>query len=255
MSGPTSTGRRGARAPYLVPPDIVIALSNGEISTANFMEQFALDLDCLLEARLPECESSERLMDVPLKARLTLAGKRLAGAVPPDSLHERICAEPDTLRAIGAFAVVQSVGDDPADALGRLRPFADDPHFGVREWAWIALRDRHGDAVAGLVPDLTEWALDPSPNIRRFSSEVLRGRGVWSRHLAPVRRDPVVALAVIDELRADPHRYVQLSVGNWLNDAGKDHPRWVADLCAAWLSDSPVAATRYICRRGLRNLT
>lgn len=254
MSDPPTETRRGARTPSLVPAEIVDALSDGETSTVNFMEQFALDLDRLVECRLPEVRPRQRLMDLSLKARLTQAGRLLAEVSPQQRLYERVANEPDTVRAVAAFAAVHAEDSGASAALVSLRPFADDPHFSVREWAWIALRDRHGDAVVDLVPDLARWAADPSPNIRRFGSEVLRSRGVWSRHLGPVRADPEIASPVIGELRADPHRYVQLSVGNWLNDAGKDHPRWVSDLCASWLSNQPAASTKFICRRGLRNL-
>jgi 3-methyladenine DNA glycosylase AlkC len=55
-------------------------------------------------------------------------------------------------------------------------------------------------------------------------------------------------------LKADPSRYVQNSVANWLNDAAKTQPDWVRELSARWCAESPVEATRYIARRAMRSL-
>jgi 3-methyladenine DNA glycosylase AlkC len=239
--------------PSQVPVDVVEDLSRGICSTVNFMEQFALDVDELIAARLPEVRPATSLMGLKLKDRLITAGELLAAAVPDADLHERVKGEPDTIRSIAAFGVTAR-SDCLGEALDALRPFADDSHFGVREWAWIALRHHGGDEVVTLVPELSSWALDRSPRVRRFSSEVLRSRGVWAKHLLPVKRNPSLALPVIASLRGDRDRYVQLSVGNWLNDAGKDHPVWVRELCDTWRADSAALATSAICRRGLRNL-
>ena len=135
-----------------------------------------------------------------------------------------------------------------------MRPLADDPHFGVREWAWLALRS---DIVAGPLEALAllqPWTQQPSPHLRRFACEALRPRGVWATHIALFKQQPEHVLPLLETLADDPERYVQDSVGNWLNDAGKSQPDWVRTVCTRWQSTRDSVANAYIRKRALRSL-
>jgi 3-methyladenine DNA glycosylase AlkC len=170
-------------------------------------------------------------------------------------------------------AVAQALADHPSDIarswaaqwvqcsdlglpakLAAVRRFAADPHFGVREVAWMALRDEVVGDAQGAVDALAPRALDADPNIRRFASEATRPRGVWCAQVPTLKSEPWRALPLLEPLRADDSRYVQNSVANWLNDASKSQPRWVAQLCDRWDAQSPLPATRYITRRARRSL-
>lgn len=250
-----SPTRVGARTPAGVPPEVRRLLECGELSTANFMEQIALDLDVLLRSELPGVGKGPSLSHLPLKARLRCAAARLAAVVQPSQIFRSVELKCDTVRAIGALAIGTNPSIEPAARLTLLEPFADDPHFAVREWAWIGLRDELGDSVVDLLPDLTRWSHAEAARLRRFASEITRPRGVWSRHLRALRVEPALAVDLLTPLANDPDRYVQTSVGNWLNDASRDHPEWVRSTCQSWLAQtSATPATSWICRHGQRSL-
>jgi len=173
------------------------------------------------------------------------------GAIPTANLNEFLAIDLTQL----APAVAQAIGLDPShERLQAQRRLAADPHFGVREMAWAAVRDEViGDLEAAL--DLLQaWVSDPDDNIRRFASELTRPKGVWCAPIRALQAEPQRALHLLEPLRADPSRYVQNSVANWLNDASKTQGPWVASVCARWLVDSPCDATRYIVRRARRTM-
>jgi 3-methyladenine DNA glycosylase AlkC len=141
------------------------------------------------------------------------------------------------------------------EQLDAVRRFAADPHFGVREMAWMAVRDATIRSLDEALQLLRPWVVDPDPNIRRFASELTRPRGVWCAQIERLKAEPWVGAGLLEPLRADPCRYVQNSVANWLNDASRTRPDWVEETCDRWLADSNAAETRYIVRRALRTLS
>ncbi|MFV0473031.1 MAG: HEAT repeat domain-containing protein [Pikeienuella sp.] len=243
----------GARRMADIPPERLAALNAGAEAT-NLTECLAVDHAALMRVALPAIgrEAINRMGEAAssgISKRMELAGRILLENAEP----ARLAAHPsDTVRGWVCFALGREPGPDFTARRDALRPFADDPHFGVREWAWMALRPHIAAdpdaAIAALIP----WTAEPSERLRRFASEATRPRGVWCAHLRALREKPERALPLLEPLRADPARYVQDSVGNWLNDAAKDRPDWVLALCARWGADNPAAA--HIRKRALRSI-
>ena len=101
----------------------------------------------------------------------------------------------------------------------------------------------------GKLADVKRWTSDPNEHVRRLASEGTRPRLPWAQRLnLPLEE----VLALLGELRTDPSKYVQKSVGNHLNDLAKDHPDRIISLLKAWHDDGD-DVTQWIVRHGLRN--
>lgn len=81
---------------------------------------------------------------------------------------------------------------------------------------------------------LREWALDPSPHVRRLVSEGTRLRLPWARRVAWLDRNPGRVLELLELLKDDPASLVRRSVANNLNDLGRVHLALLVRTAAAW---------------------
>ena len=100
---------------------------------------------------------------------------------------------------------------------------------------------------------LAEWARDPSAHVRRLVSEGTRPRLPWAPRLRDFQANPEPVLALLERLKDDPHRYVQRSVANNLNDIAKDHPDRVVEVCRRWWVNAP-PSRQWVVRHALRSL-
>ncbi|MBO9680629.1 MAG: HEAT repeat domain-containing protein [Acidovorax sp.] len=234
-------------------------LDSGQAATATLAECLAVDFAALLRAAVPEAgEAAAQALDAAaaqgITRRMALAAALLLRQPGPQALPGWASHPSDTVRGWACFVIGTQPGLALHERLATLQPLADDAHFGVREWAWLAVRPHIAGDLDTAIGLLAPWARHPSERVRRFASEALRPRGVWCAHLGPLKQAPQRALPVLEPLRADPSAYVQDSVGNWLNDAAKNQPGWVRALCADWLAASPTSATRRICARAQRSI-
>jgi 3-methyladenine DNA glycosylase AlkC len=261
-------GRKGAARIALIADEVLQALNLGAIPTANLNEFLAIDLRQLAPAVAQEIGLSpahERLQDTlamlgsfkPMKRHGLIAHAlygMAAQSADPDGVAQCLVTHPSDVARCWAADWVRWSGWPLARQLQAQARLAADPHFGVREMAWMAVRDAVVADLDAALDLLQPWVLEPDENIRRFASELTRPKGVWCAPIQALQAHPAQALCLLEPLRADPSRYVQSSVANWLNDASKTQGPWVESVCARWLDESPGEATRYIVRRARRTL-
>jgi 3-methyladenine DNA glycosylase AlkC len=217
------------------------------------MEQMAMDGGSLLTRVLPQAAARAGELRLPrFLDRLRAGGKVVWDVLGEDVFDLAQTWESDTARGWAAFAVAHAEGGLDRH-LGLALRFADDPHFAVREWAWLAVRPAVTRDPKAAVAMLAQRTSDPSERVRRFCAEVTRPRGVWSAHISLFKTQPQLALAILDPLASAKERYVRDSVSNWLNDAARSTPDWVEDQCVRWRAEHGVAV-EYMCRRARRSV-
>lgn len=251
------TARKGARSRTDVTPDILAALNAGTLESASLPETLVVDFAQLLRAVFPNLPASALTSIDPADGiiRRMIAAARIACAHGGSNVYDTLRAHSsDTVRGWATYVLAEQAGLTLTRRLELIRPLADDSHFGVREWAWMAIRPHLAADIEGAVAALLPWTASAAVNLRRFAVEVLRPRGVWCAHIAQLKESPQLGLPLLQPLHADEARYVQNSVANWLNDASKSQPEWVRTVVARWQASSNSRATQYICRRAVRSL-
>jgi 3-methyladenine DNA glycosylase AlkC len=263
-------GRKGAAKIALIPSEVLLALNAGQIPSVNLNEYLAIDLAKLtinVASQIGLDPQAERLQNTlamlsafkPMKrhshiarALFDLTGEQ---AQPQrDAISTALANHPSDVARCWAVQWLQFTDQTLADKLLAVRRFAADPHFGVREIAWMAVRDDTAAALDAAIVLLMPWVVDVDENIRRFASELTRPRGVWCAQIEALKAEPWRALPLLEPLKADASRYVQNSVANWLNDASKSQAAWVQGVCDEWVQTSASPHTRYIVKRALRTL-
>jgi 3-methyladenine DNA glycosylase AlkC len=231
-----------------IAPDLLEQLEIGTLETATLTECLAINMRKLMHAAFPNLPSDQIDPALGVVQRMSQAGCILRAGLSETVLNKAVCHPSDTVRGWVAFALGQDIRIPSMQRLSTMRIFAADPHFGVREWAWMAVRAIVVAETEAAIAQLVSWVSDPDPNIRRFASEATRPRGVWAASIPLLRQNPEVGLAILTPLRFDAARYVEDSVANWLNDAGKDRPDWLRSLLDEWQDDG--VSTRLITRAG-----
>lgn len=219
-------------------------IDQGIIETRNLAECLAVDQRLLAEKVIQGLdntlghaltEAAEASHGQGISKKIATIGQALGHwleTAPADlraHLREGLFSHPsDTVRGWAAFANAWMLRDsNTANALQSQLRFATDSHFGVREWAWLALRPHLLDDLEASITLLCRHAASDDPLIRRFSVEILRPRGVWCEHIARLKQEPEIAEPLLLPRLAEADKYPQDSVANWLNDASKTRPDWV----------------------------
>lgn len=250
------TTRKKPNRPNEVPAEILEQLNSGIRESANLAESLAIDFATLIIHIVPEISNdADRYFKSSegITKRMAVAGELLLKYLGEKELPNLVLHPADTVRGWAAYMIACIPDISLSERLSLVRPLADDNHFGVREWAWLALRPHITVNIHNAVELMTGWVGESSANIRRFAIESTRPRGVWCTHIQELKKNPEIGLPILERVKADTSRYVQDSVGNWLNDAGKQQPDWVHSVCKRWQQESNAKETARICSRALRN--
>jgi 3-methyladenine DNA glycosylase AlkC len=243
-----SEKRKGAPRLSAVTPELRAQLEAGSLETATLSEGLAIRMDRLMHAAFPALPAGKIDPAAGVVARMMQAGAVLRAGLTADALESASRHASDTVRGWAAFAMGQDEARPSMHRLAAIRALAADSHFGVREWAWMAVRAIIVAEPEASIEILTLWTADPDPNVRRFACEATRPRGVWAASIPVLRKQPDLGLPILMPLRRDPERYVEDSVANWLNDSGKDRPDWLRTLLTQWQQEG--VSARLLARAG-----
>lgn len=240
-----------------ITPERLAELNSGTAETTVLTECLAIDFPLLMRTAFPDvpAELYQQLNSAStgITARMAQAAKLLLSH-GKTSLSDLNNHSSDTIRGWACYFIAQQEHLSLQEKLELIRPLADDHHFGVREWAWLAMRSDLIEQPELSFSLLQPWTNDPSYKIRRYACEAIRPRGVWCAHFNLLKTQPELVLPILESLRSDPEIYVQDSVANWLNDASKTTPDWVRTLCERWQKESTSPSTARICKRALRTI-
>jgi 3-methyladenine DNA glycosylase AlkC len=242
-----------------VPPALRRDLNEGRDEARTLAEVLTVDLAELLRHAVPDMSAAavremKKAAGLGWIARTRMAGELILAEKGLDVLPHILAHRSDQVRGWGAVMIAGEKKLTLKKRLSLVRPLADDANPGTRETVWIMLRPKIAEDLEASFALLRPWAKDKAVNIRRYAIEITRPRGVWCAHIASLRDDPSPGLPLLNACYADPARYVQNSVANWLNDAAKDNPGFVRRVVKDWKKKSDSPATAYICKRALRSL-
>ena len=260
--------RKGARKAEDIPKEVKEYLQIGQLATVNLTEWLAVDHAVLLKqillqfdlqhyehfmlSRLTETKIMKVIPAIALSWQTVM--DELEEAEQKNIFNTLSLHRSDSVRCWAAFIVGLKPDLTLAQKLSMIRPFAADSHFGVREIAWMAVREAVINELEQSLHILKDWLEDENEWTRRFAIEATRPIGVWAKHIAKLKADPSMGLPLLEAVKSDPAKYVQDSVANWLNDASKSNPEWVKQVCASWIESSNTKETNRIVKRALRSL-
>lgn len=256
--------RKGARSLKDINPEVVDYLSKGLIETKNLMEWLAADQLVLLKIVLEDLKKLDWFSDFDnalkdqkkptANTNTKIIGQTFGILTKDQKIYTYLKSHPsDIVRCWSCWA--ESLHYNSIQRLlAMVKTYAADAHFGVREIAILACKERLIEELDTSTTILTEWAIDKDANVRRYAAEALRPVGVWVKKVAKFQENPEKGLPLLEPLKSDPSKYVMDAVANWLNDASKSKPEWVKLICKRWEKESPTKETRYIIKRALRTI-
>ena len=96
-------------------------------------------------------------------------------------------------------------------------------------------------------------SLDENVHVRRLASEGVRIRLPWLKKLYVALEEFERYMNILTNLKDDPEKFVQKSVGNNLNDLYKDEPEKADFIISQWKKSGQSKAQDWIIKHGRRN--
>lgn len=205
-----------------------------------------------------------RFPDLELKERITWIAQCLIPALPqdfPTAADVIIAALPPPLdpskrdndfghfvfASLGEYAVMRGMPDHPDRLLDLIEELTQ--RFSM-EYALRPIVNQWPDTV---MQRLDAWSRHENYHVRRLVSEGTRPRLPWGQGITLTPDQP---LPLLDQLHADPARFVTRSVANHLNDISKNAPDLVIDRLTAWQAEGRQAQSEldWMTRHALRGL-
>ncbi len=267
---PEILNRKGVRKAQDIPKEVLEYLNTGRIETVNLTEWLAVDHATLISAVFPTLGIEQDKIDGMCKE---IASQKKPSAMNTTKLIGSTLYQwytttenfgeifnklsthlADSVRCYAPYLLGLDEHISIQEKLHQSQKLVADTHFGVREVAWMALRPEIDKNLDEAITILSSWTDHEDENIRRFTTEATRPRGVWCKHIERLKEQPQIALPILENLKSDPSKYVQDSVGNWLNDASKTKPEFVRTLCDQWKVASPTKETEKIIKRARRTI-
>ncbi|UII77842.1 DNA alkylation repair protein [Flagellimonas sp. HMM57] len=262
--------RKGARKVQDIPKEVLELLNAGKIETVNLTEWLAIDHLILIQTNFAEIGISKentKLISEKIKAQkkpstmntIKLVGSMLYELYSDDKAFNLIFDKlsshlSDSIRCYAPYLKSLHQNLSISEKLNQSEKLIADNHFGVREVVWMALRPEIEENLEQSIDILSGWTKNKDENIRRFTTESTRPRGVWCKHIERLKENPEMALPILENLKSDKSKYIQDSVGNWLNDSSKSRPDFVIELCKKWQKESPTKETEKIIKRARRTI-
>ena len=262
--------RKGARKTQDIPTEVLRFLNKGQIETVNLTEWLAVEHLSLINTVFPELGIDQNKTILVIKEiesqkkTSTIYTTKLVGSTlyklysktkNLDEIIKKLSShKSDTVRCYAPYLIGLNENLTIFEKLIKCQKLITDKHFGVREVVWMSLRPEIDSNLEESIKILTEWTKNKDENIRRFTTESTRPRGVWCKHIDRLKTNPEIALPILESLKSDSSKYVQDSVGNWLNDASKSKPDFVIGLCKKWQKESLTKETEKIIKRAIRTI-
>lgn len=116
-----------------------------------------------------------------------------------------------------------------------------------------AIRPLLKEHPAEVMDELILWTRDENVHVRRLASEGVRIRLPWSGKLTVALDEFERYVEILTNLKDDPEKFVQKSVGNNLNDLYKEAPEKAESIIAQWKKAGESKASAWIIKHGMRN--